>query len=121
MSVKESRANFDLSRKKNPAAYESVSNYQFNMNNRRDLRDATGTVKSNPPARGSYAEERIAELKKERAKYNVNDLGYYRGGIPRRNRSAIRGNSLGHPGEFHSPEVHNYFHFQHQDSARVTS
>ena len=51
----------------------------------------------------------------------MNDLGFYRGGVPRENRGAIRGDSLGVPGEFHSPGVHNFIHNQHQDSHRVTS
>lgn len=121
LSVKESRANFDLTRKKNPAAFEGVSDHQFAMNHRKDLRDHTGNVRRTPPTRGSYAEERLAELKKERAKYNVNDLGFYKGGVPRKFKGTQRGEALGPPGEFHSPQVHNYFHFNHQDSARVTS
>jgi hypothetical protein len=41
------------------------------------LRNETGNIKKKAPAPGSYAEERLAELKKERAKYNVNHLGFY--------------------------------------------
>jgi len=43
----------------------------------------------------------LAELKQEREKYNVNDLGFYRGGIPKKGRGPIRGNALGPAGEFH--------------------
>jgi hypothetical protein len=41
------------------------------------LRNETGNISKKAPAPGSYAEERLAELKKERAKYNVNHLGFY--------------------------------------------
>jgi len=66
LSVKESRATFDMDRRKNPAAYKPMSDDQFNMNNRRDLRNKEGNVSRNMPARGSYAEQRVAELKKDR-------------------------------------------------------
>ena len=45
----------------------------------------------------------MAELAKERSKYNVNNLGFYNGGVPRPNRGSIRGDALGRPGAFHSP------------------
>lgn len=54
-------------------------------------------------------------------KYNVNDLGYYNGGVPRANRGSLRGTSIGEPGAFHSPQLHNFMHFNHVDSKRVTS
>lgn len=53
------------------------------------------------PKAGSYAEERMAELKMQREKYNVNHIGLYRGGLPKKGRGAIRGSALGAIGEFH--------------------
>jgi len=53
------------------------------------------------PAPGSYAETRLRELKEQREQYNVNHLGFYRGGVPRKGRGPIRGAALGNPGEFH--------------------
>ena len=50
----------------------------------------------------------------------MNDLGYYRGGVPRKNRGTIRGDALGPAGEFHSPQLHNFMHYDHPDSYRVT-
>lgn len=64
---------------------------------------------------------RLAELKAEREKYNVNDLGYYNGGVPRKNRGAVRGDADGLPGYFHTPQLHNFKHYNHPDSFRVTS
>ena len=59
-------------------------------------------------------------MKNDRAKYTVNHLGYYKGGVPRKDSGALRGKSLGNPGEFHSPQVHNYLNYNHQDTAFVT-
>ena len=64
---------------------------------------------------------RLAELKVEREKYNVNDIGFYNGGVPRRHRGAVRGDAAGTAGYFHSPNMHNFKHFNHPDSFRVTS
>lgn len=71
------------------------------MENRRELRDKAGLTQKATPLRGSYAEERLSQLKKEREKYNVNHLGYYNGGVPQKDRGAIRGKSLGNPGGIH--------------------
>ena len=67
----------------------------------RDGRDKRGLSPKSKPVRGSYAEQRINELKKERAKYNVNDLGFYNGGVPRAHRGNIRGSALDSPGGWH--------------------
>ena len=121
LSVKESRAAFDLSRRKNPNLYKPMSDEQYDMLYRRDNRDKTGLGPRTSPVRGSYAEQRMRELAKERARYNVNDIGYYNGGVPRKDRGNLRGDSMGGPGEFHSPLIHNYLHFRHPDSYRVTA
>jgi hypothetical protein len=43
----------------------------------------------------------------------VNHLGYYSGGLPRKDSGPLRGKSLGNPGEFHSPQFHNYLNYHH--------
>ena len=121
LSVKESRAAFDLTRKKNPHLYKAMSEEQLDMMFSRDGRDKRGLSPKSKPVRGSYAEQRINELRKERAKYNVNDLGYYNGGVPRAHRGSVRGDALDVPGGFHSPSIHNFMDFNHADSYRVTS
>jgi len=73
------------------------------MYHNRESRDVMGNSPKKGPKRGSYAEERLAELKRERQMYGVNDLGYYNGGVPRKNRGKIRGKAMSEPGEFHSP------------------
>jgi hypothetical protein len=77
LSVRESRVNYDLLKKKNPDAFKEVSEAQFAKEYRNDLRDSAGNTPMTKNAPGSYAAERMAELKVERAKYNVNDLGNY--------------------------------------------
>ena len=117
LSVSETRASYDLSRKKNPDQYKGVSDLQADMELRRDKRDKSGMIPKVKPVRGSYAEERLSQLKKDREQYSVNHLGYYKGGIPRKDAGPLRGKSLGNPGEFHSPQVHNYLNYHHQDTA----
>ena len=86
-----------------------------------DKRDAAGNTPISTPAKGSYAETRLAELKEQRKMYNVNDLGYYRGGVPNPNSGTRRGDALARPGEFHTPELHNFYNNYHADSKLVTS
>lgn len=121
LSVSQSRANYDLSRKKNPEAYKPMSDFQFDMEKRRDKRDKTGMIPKDKPVRGSYAEDRLNQLKKDRAQYNVNHLGYYQGGIPRKDSGPLRGKSIGNPGEFHTPQIHNFLNYNHQDSSFLTA
>ena len=117
LSVSQSRTNYDLSRKKNPDLYKPLSDFQYDMDKRRDKRDKTGMIPKDKPVRGSYAEDRLNQLKKDRAQYNVNPLGYYQGGLPRKDSGAIRGKSIGNPGEFHTPQIHNYLNYNHQDTS----
>jgi len=121
LSVNESRASYDLSMKKDPDAFRHVSEADFAQENNFEQRDVTGNVLKSAPTAGSYAEERLAELKMQREKYNVNHIGLYRGGLPKKGRGALRGNALGYVGEFHQPSVHNHLENYHQDSKMVTS
>lgn len=56
LSTRESRASYDLLRKKNPDDYVSVSELEFNRANRFDLRGKSGQVSADAPKPGSYAE-----------------------------------------------------------------
>jgi len=111
LSVRESRVAYDLTRKKNPQLFRETSEFQYNLENRVDKRSKSGLVDPEKPARGSYAEDRLGQLKKDRAQYNVNHLGYYGGGIPQKDMGPLRSKSLGNPGEFHSPQVHNFLNY----------
>ena len=81
------------------------------MEERRAERDKRGIIPSEKPARGSYAEQRLNELRKDREKYNVNFLGYYKGGLPNPKMGPVRGKALGAPGDFHSPQIHNHIEY----------
>jgi hypothetical protein len=52
-------------------------------------------------------------LKQEREKYSANHLGYYSGGLPRKDKGPIRGKAMGLAGDFHSPQAHNYLNYNH--------
>lgn len=120
LSVRESRANYDLLKRKNPDAFKTVSQEEFDRSYVFGKRDRQGQVRS-APAPGSYAETRLAELAEERKKYNVNHLGYYRGGVPQKGRGSMRGAAMGEPGEFHQPKIHNRLNYHHPDSKMVNS
>lgn len=60
------------------------------MEERRAMRDKTGMVPKPKPERGSFMEQRLKELERERAKFNVNHLGYYNGGLPSKGEMAVR-------------------------------
>ena len=121
LSVVQSRANYDLTRTKDPEAFREVNQREFDKMYNTDARDESGNVPMATPAAGSYAAERLAELKKQREQYNVNHLGLYRGGVPQKGRGPIRGASLGRPGEFHQPKIHNYLNFYHPDAKIINS
>ena len=63
LSVRESRANFDLLKKKNPSKFEETSEEQFAKEHRVDLRNESGNTPVKQKTPGSYAAERMAELK----------------------------------------------------------
>jgi hypothetical protein len=73
------------------------------MDKRRDRRDKSCQIAKYKQVRGSYAEDRLNQLKKDREQYNVNHLGYYQGGIPKKDAGPLRGKAIGNPGEFHTP------------------
>ena len=63
LSIRESRVNYDLMKKKNPSKYTEVSEAVFIKEHRADLRDVSGNTPKAKHAVGSYAEERLAEIK----------------------------------------------------------
>ena len=121
LSGVQSRASYDLLRQKNPDSFKEISQQEFDKNYNVNARDATGNIPAAAPAKGSYAETRLAELKEQRKQYNVNDLGFYRGGVPSKGRGAIRGDAIGVPGAFHQPKTHNFYNFYHPDAKVINS
>lgn len=117
----QSRASYDLLRSSDPNQFREISQHEFDKTYNPAARDESGNVPRAKSSSGSYAETRLAELKVQREQYNANDLGFYRGGVPKKGRGALRGASMGRPGEFHQPEAHNFLNFYHPDSKTVTS
>ena len=107
LSVEESRIQYDLSRKKMPDIIYKEDRDNV-MEQRRSLRDNSGHVPAPKPRRGSYADFRLEELKRDREQFNVNHLGYYKGGLPNRKAGSARGTSWATPGYFHDPKTHNW-------------
>ena len=66
LSQIQSRANYDLLRKKDPDAFKEINQREFDKTYNTGARDESGNVPMSAPARGSYAETRLAELKKQR-------------------------------------------------------
>jgi len=120
LSVSQSRASYDLLRRKNPDAFREMAQEEFDRTFDVSKRDKAGQVRSEA-APGSYAETRMKELAEQRKQYNVNHIGYYRGGLPQKGRGDRRGTALGSPGIFHDPKIHNRLNFHHPDSKIINS
>lgn len=126
LSVRESRLTYDLQRKKHPHKHtEHEAEYQANMEVQAGVRDKTGHMPRATPVKGSFEEDRLNELRREREKYNVNFMGYYNGGLPQKGlgrvRRSNRGKSLGEPGLPHSPSIHNFLENYTQEATFVNS
>jgi hypothetical protein len=95
------------------------------MNIQKGKRDKTGHMPVEAPAKGTFAAQRMKELREAREKYNVNFLGYYQGGLPQKKMGRIRrnnkGSSMGTPGEFHLPKQANFIDNYHPEATFVTS
>ncbi|KRX08624.1 DnaJ domain [Pseudocohnilembus persalinus] len=108
LSHQESRNNYDLLNKRQPErVYSEIRNEQ---NRKFNDRSFDGQQKKQHYAPGTFAEERQKVLAEERAKFNVNFLGRYNGGLPQKNKGIVRGSAqgsaLGPPGAHHDVLVH---------------
>jgi len=124
--VRESRINYDLSRKKHSYVFtEAKVEIQEAMSVQKGMRDKTGHIPREAPPKGSFAERRKQELKEDRERYNVNFLGFYNGGIPVKNlenrRQSNKGKSMAMPGEFHHPRNANFVDNYNPDATFVDS
>jgi hypothetical protein len=106
LSNKTLRLDYDLRMRYNPDIIYN-SEKMKNMEENQPQRDQTGNVVKPGPLKGSYAEYRLEKLKEWRQKFNVDDFGAYKGGVPRKNNGGKRGNAWGVPGDFHNPWYHN--------------
>lgn len=90
-----------------------------NMKESEYQRDNTANKIKPAPLKGSYAEYRLEKLKELRKEFNVDDLGNYKGGVPRKWSGPVRGNSEGAPGMqrnawYHNENVHDNPHARDQ-------
>lgn len=73
-------------------------------------RSVDGNVIRTPYKAGTFAAEKQKLLAEERAKFNVDHLGRYKGGLPVKgkgvNRKGIHGEALGAPAHAHDALVH---------------
>jgi hypothetical protein len=67
-----------------------------------------------------FEKEKREIMKAERAKFNVDEFGRYKGGVPKKDRGTYRGNSLGAPGSYHDPLMHNFSNDPNPKEQNVT-
>ncbi len=60
-------------------------------------------------------------MERERKAHNVDKFDRIRGGVPEKGRGRIRANSLGEPGQFNYPDIHNLKINPNPDSPTVDS
>jgi len=120
LSVKESRVDYDLTRRENPESVYQAEKMKI-MEQHRNSRDKTGNVPQQPVTPSSYEIARKRELAEERKKYNVDSHGFYKGGLPKKGKGQIRGQALAPPLYFHDPGIHNYLNYNHPDAKKVTT
>lgn len=119
LSVSESRTAYDLHN-------QSAPDFIYRAQRMETMRKYSNRGKDGNPIKaehpsGSYAEKKRQFLADERKKFNVNAFGRYNGGVPQRDKGNMRGTSLGAPGSFHDPAIHNQKINPHPDSQFVTS
>lgn len=106
LSNKTMRLDYDMRLKQYPDMIYNAEKMK-NMEENKPERDLAGNKVKPSPLKGSYAEYRLEKLKEWRKKFDVDNHGFYKGGVPRRNGGATRGNAWAPPGVFHSPFYHN--------------
>lgn len=116
LSIPESRLQYDIQATQFP---ESIYRDGRNAIARDAVRGKDGQTFKEKSRAGSYAEKKLQFLADERKKYNVDYLGRYRGGVPQKGKGNMRGSSLGAPGSFHEPGLHNDLQDQHPDYHRI--
>lgn len=91
------------------------------MNEANAERDITGNKIKPSPLKGSYAEYKLEKLKEMRKEFNVDDNGFYKGGVPAPFKGSVRGTALGNIGMAHSPNQHNEMNDRPHVAPQVTT
>jgi curved DNA-binding protein CbpA len=109
LSNKTMRLDYDMRFRQFPDIIYNAEKMK-NMKENEKERDATANNVKPAPMKGSYAEYRLEKLKELRKEFNVDDLGNYKGGVPRKGNGPVRGNAMGVHGQYHNPFYHNEMH-----------
>ncbi len=78
-----------------------------NMDEARKERDESGNIKPENYDKGSYADFRLEKLKEWRKEFNFDNLGNFKGGVPRPYKGYARGNSHKSPLTPYEGYLHN--------------
>jgi curved DNA-binding protein CbpA len=106
LSNKTMRLDYDMRMKTNPNIIYNAEKMK-NMEENQQNRDVQANQVKPGPMKGSYAEYRLEKLKELRKQHDVDNHGFYKGGVPKQGRGAVRGNAWAQPGAFHEPWGHN--------------
>jgi curved DNA-binding protein CbpA len=106
LSNKTLRLDYDMRMRNFPDIIYNAEKMK-NMKESEVERDNTANKIKPAPLKGSYAEYRLEKLKEWRKEFNVDDLGNYKGGVPRKWNGPVRGRAEGAPGMHRSTWHHN--------------
>ncbi len=106
LSNKTLRLDYDMRMRQFPDIIYNAEKMK-NMKESEKERDVTGNTIKPAAMKGSYAEYRLEKLKEWRSQFNLDDLGNYKGGVPRKGRGPVKGNAMGVHGMHHNPWQHN--------------
>ncbi|CAD8174946.1 unnamed protein product [Paramecium octaurelia] len=118
LSQIQSRNAYDLLNKEQPDLLYGAEMERYKQSFQRN---DDGTYKRPGQVASDYAKEKQEYLKKERSVFNVDDLGRYKGGVPRPNKGYVRGNALMGVGQYHRPLYHNMKQNPFETEHRITS
>jgi len=118
LNVTESRIQYDLSLTITPESEQASQKIDLHRQFRPRGKDGNPIKEKYKP--DSYAAQKQEILKEERKKFNIDEFGRFKGGVPQKGKGAIRGSALGSPGSMHDPDIIQEFNEFKQTEQRVT-
>lgn len=106
LSDTQSRSKYDVNFEAKPESVYSSEKFK-NMEKAKAERDNKGNTPTEEIMKGSYADFELEKLKNFRKRFNFDDLGNYKGGVPRPHNGNKRGSALAGPLAPHSEFDHN--------------
>lgn len=110
------KSNYDQNYESKPESVFNASKMKSMDESKRE-RDSSGNFKADDYEKGSYADFRIEKLKQWRKDFNFDNLGNFKGGVPRKYKGIIRGKSHRSPLSPYDGYLHNE---THADSPGIT-